>query len=322
MKTLAGALPAGPQAGGRVRHDALRRGVDPRGDDHAGRGDAARLPRGVPVPAELARDADPVRRGAGVAASAPSPGLLPLGYSINTLTLFGMVLAIGIVVDDAIVVLENVERIMHEEHVDAREAAIKAMQRGDEPDRRHRARAVRGVHPDRVPRRPHGRALPPVRGDHLDRRGALRHRGAHAHARAHGDASSSASTRQPGRFFQCVQPLPSRAPPTATRTAWPGWCAAAPIASRPLRRHGGDRGGPVARSRRARSFPRRTRASTSPIVLLPDGSSLERTDEMVQKVVASGEGEPERSRTRSRSRVSTSSAAAPSATTRRPSSSP
>jgi multidrug efflux pump len=54
-------------------------------------------------------------------------GLLALGYSINTLTLFGMVLAIGIVVDDAIVVLENVERIMREEHVDAREAAIKAM---------------------------------------------------------------------------------------------------------------------------------------------------------------------------------------------------
>ena len=54
-------------------------------------------------------------------------GLLLLGYSINTLTLFGMVLAIGIVVDDAIVVLENVERIMREEHLDAREAAIKAM---------------------------------------------------------------------------------------------------------------------------------------------------------------------------------------------------
>src|SRR5882672_3110648 len=54
-------------------------------------------------------------------------GLFLLGYSINTLTLFGMVLAIGIVVDDAIVVLENVERIMREEHKEAREAAIKAM---------------------------------------------------------------------------------------------------------------------------------------------------------------------------------------------------
>jgi multidrug efflux pump len=54
-------------------------------------------------------------------------GLQMLGYSINTLTLFGMVLSIGIVVDDAIVVLENVERIMHEEGLSAREAAIKAM---------------------------------------------------------------------------------------------------------------------------------------------------------------------------------------------------
>ena len=54
-------------------------------------------------------------------------GLSILGYSINTLTLFGMVLSIGIVVDDAIVVLENVERIMREEKLSAREAAIKAM---------------------------------------------------------------------------------------------------------------------------------------------------------------------------------------------------
>src|SRR4029077_20174931 len=54
-------------------------------------------------------------------------GLYLMGYSINTLTLFGMVLSIGIVVDDAIVVLENVERIMREEHLPARESAIKAM---------------------------------------------------------------------------------------------------------------------------------------------------------------------------------------------------
>lgn len=54
-------------------------------------------------------------------------GLYMLGYSINTLTLFGMVLAIGIVVDDAIVVLENIERLMHEEKMPIREAAHKAM---------------------------------------------------------------------------------------------------------------------------------------------------------------------------------------------------
>jgi multidrug efflux pump len=54
-------------------------------------------------------------------------GMYALGFSINLLTLFGLVLAIGIVVDDAIVVLENIERIMRTEHLRAREAAIKAM---------------------------------------------------------------------------------------------------------------------------------------------------------------------------------------------------
>ncbi|MEO6564549.1 MAG: multidrug efflux RND transporter permease subunit [Casimicrobiaceae bacterium] len=55
-------------------------------------------------------------------------GISMLGYSINTLTLFAMVLSIGIVVDDAIVVLENVERIMREDGLKARDAAVKAMQ--------------------------------------------------------------------------------------------------------------------------------------------------------------------------------------------------
>lgn len=54
-------------------------------------------------------------------------GMYALGFSINLLTLFGLILAIGIVVDDAIIVLENVERLMSEEHLTAREAAIKAM---------------------------------------------------------------------------------------------------------------------------------------------------------------------------------------------------
>ena len=53
--------------------------------------------------------------------------MLAMGFSINVLTLFGMVLAIGILVDDAIVVVENVERIMAEEGLPPREATIKAM---------------------------------------------------------------------------------------------------------------------------------------------------------------------------------------------------
>ena len=54
-------------------------------------------------------------------------GLAPMGFTINQLTLFGMVLAIGIVVDDAIVVIENVERIMTEENLSPKEATRKAM---------------------------------------------------------------------------------------------------------------------------------------------------------------------------------------------------
>lgn len=55
-------------------------------------------------------------------------GMYLLGFSINLLTLFGLILAIGIVVDDAIIVLENVERLMDEEGLSPKEAAIKAMQ--------------------------------------------------------------------------------------------------------------------------------------------------------------------------------------------------
>ncbi|MDU5453159.1 MAG: efflux RND transporter permease subunit [Pseudescherichia vulneris] len=49
------------------------------------------------------------------------------GYSINTLTMFGMVLAIGLLVDDAIVVVENVERVMAEDHLPPKEATEKSM---------------------------------------------------------------------------------------------------------------------------------------------------------------------------------------------------
>ena len=72
-----------------------------------------------------------------------------LGFSINTLTLFGLVLAIGIVVDDAIVVVENVER-----NIEAGLSAARRHRPGDaggvRPDHRHRAGAVRGVRADGV----------------------------------------------------------------------------------------------------------------------------------------------------------------------------
>lgn len=55
-------------------------------------------------------------------------GLLAFGMSINMLSLFAMVVAIGILNDDAIVIVENVERIMQEEGLEAKEATVKAMQ--------------------------------------------------------------------------------------------------------------------------------------------------------------------------------------------------
>lgn len=55
-------------------------------------------------------------------------GMYATGFSINNLTLFGLILSIGIVVDDSIVVIENVERIMHEEGLSAKDASIKTMQ--------------------------------------------------------------------------------------------------------------------------------------------------------------------------------------------------
>ena len=55
-------------------------------------------------------------------------GMLALGFSVNLLTLFGIVLAIGMVVDDAIVVVENVEGNMVKSHLPPKEATIKAME--------------------------------------------------------------------------------------------------------------------------------------------------------------------------------------------------
>ena len=59
--------------------------------------------------------------------------LAAFGFSINTLTMFGMVLAIGLLVDDAIVVVENVERVMGEEGLPPREATRKSMGRSPGP---------------------------------------------------------------------------------------------------------------------------------------------------------------------------------------------
>ena len=88
-----------------------------------------------------------------------------LGFSLNTLTLFGLVLAIGIVVDDAIVVVENVERNIAL-GMSPREAAHKTMDEVGTAAHRHRAGARRGVHADRLHSRHLRPVLPAVRPDH------------------------------------------------------------------------------------------------------------------------------------------------------------
>ena len=88
-----------------------------------------------------------------------------LGFSLNNLSLFGLVLAIGIVVDDAIVVVENVERCMAE-GLSPRDATAQGDGRGDRAGHRHRAGAVRGVRADRVHGRHQRAVLQAVRPDH------------------------------------------------------------------------------------------------------------------------------------------------------------
>ena len=94
------------------------------------------------------------------------------GFSINALTLFGLVLAIGIVVDDAIVVVENVERNI-EEGLSPREASYKAMTRSVGADHRHCPRADRGVRAARLHHRPFRSVLQAVRPDHCHLDGDL-----------------------------------------------------------------------------------------------------------------------------------------------------
>ena len=88
------------------------------------------------------------------------------GFSLNNLTLFGLVLAIGIVVDDAIVVVEAVEH--HIEHgLSPREATIMAMQQVSGPVIAVGLVLSRGVRAVRVHQRDHGAVLSAIRADDL-----------------------------------------------------------------------------------------------------------------------------------------------------------
>ena len=88
-----------------------------------------------------------------------------LGFTINQLSLLGLVLAVGLVVDDAIVVVEAIEAKI-EQGLSPRDAALAGDGRGERRARRHRPRALQRVHSRRLHRRHHRVALPAVRAHH------------------------------------------------------------------------------------------------------------------------------------------------------------
>ena len=126
--------------------------------------------------------------------------LLALGYSINLLTLLALVLAIGLVVDDAIVVVENVHRHI-ESGCTAFDAALLGRPRDFRADHLHDDHARRGLRADRLRLRPHRRTVPRVR---LHARGR-RHRIGRHRADAVADDGSSCSAAS---LVRPLRPLP------------------------------------------------------------------------------------------------------------------
>ena len=129
-----------------------------------------------------------------------------LGFSINTLTLFAIVLSTGIVVDDAIVVIENIERHIQDYGKRAARAASDAMTRGVR--RRHRdvARARLGFRAGGVLPGHDGPSLRAVRADHRVRRRAVDLQRAHPDACAVGaPAPRRGGQHGKGRFFGPIE---------------------------------------------------------------------------------------------------------------------
>ena len=208
------------------------------------------------------------------------------GFSINTLSLFGLVLAIGLVVDDAIVVVEAVERHI-EEGLAPKSAALKAMEEISGPRDRHRAGSLGGIRADGLHPRHHRTSLSAVRGDHRDLGDPLGVQRADAQP---GAGRAAAQARRPraagrcGRFFDWFNRVFGRATDGYVR-----WSRHPDPQER--RRAGdagavfGDRRG-VLQQRVPSSFlPDEDQGYMYMHLQLPNAASLERTDEAAAQKV-------------------------------------
>ncbi len=131
------------------------------------------------------------------------------GFSINTLTMFAMVLAIGLLVDDAIVVVENVERVMTEEGLSPKEATQKSMGSDHRRTGRHRAGAVGRIYPHGLLRRLGRGDLSPVLHHHRLGHGAVGYCRPDPDPRAvchHAQAGRQGRAYRASRLLRLVQP--------------------------------------------------------------------------------------------------------------------
>jgi ABC-type multidrug transport system fused ATPase/permease subunit len=156
------------------------------------------------------------------------------GFTLNNLSLFGLVLAIGIVVDDAIVVVENVERNYRGRPLAARRVREKHGRSGRRADR-DRAGAHRRVRADRVHHRHFGQFYRPVRAHHRRRDLHLADRFAHALAgalRAAAQAQAPDGRRGTGGASRSAASLLSSTAISTSSPAATAGCRASSCASR------------------------------------------------------------------------------------------
>ena len=215
-----------------------------------------------------------------------------IGFSLNNLTLFGLVLAIGIVVDDAIVVVEAVEHHIEAGH-DAAPGGPQGDGRGVRAGRRRGPGAVGGVRAVRLHQRHHRAVLPPVRPDHrrLDRHLGLQLADAQPGPGGHPAASragrrrtcsAGCSTCSWAGSSGCSTGA-SAAPPAST-PAWSAWrCAAASMV---LVVYGGLLVLTWWTSTQLPTgyIPNQDQGRFYIAVQLPDAASLERTQEVIDRI--------------------------------------